>query len=70
MSWSRNTKWRQGSILAKKDFQEVNLTDIPPDTNLAIAISHDCDIANDSLTSEPAVEFIFARIVDRQDVVC
>lgn len=67
MPWSRNTNWRQGSILANKDFQAVGLTDIPPDANLAIAISHDCDIANDDLISEPAVEFIFARIVDKQD---
>jgi len=66
MPWSRNTKWRQGSVLVQKDFQAVGLglTDAP-DTGLAIAISHDCDIANDDLYIEPAVEFIFACILDQ-----
>jgi hypothetical protein len=64
MAWSRNTSWRQGSVLAQKDFQSLGLTD-SPDTNLAIAISHDCDIANDNLDVEPAVEFIFARILEQ-----
>ncbi len=62
MPWSRNTTWRQGSVLAQKDFQAVGWTGVP-DTDLAIAISHDCDIANDNLDVEPAVEFIFARIL-------
>jgi hypothetical protein len=62
MSWSRNTIWRQGSVLAQKDFQAVGLIDAPH-ADLAIAISHDCDIANDDLDAEPAVEFIFARIL-------
>jgi hypothetical protein len=64
MPWSRNTTWRQGSVLAQKDFQAVGLTDAP-DADLAIAISHDCDIANDNLDTEPAVEFIFARILEQ-----
>lgn len=66
MPWSRNTAWRQGSVLAQKDFQAVGLTDIP-DTDLAIAISHDCDIANGNLDAEPAVEFIFARILEQRN---
>ncbi|MGL5058541.1 MAG: hypothetical protein ACRC62_01070, partial [Microcoleus sp.] len=66
MPWSRNTRWRQGSVLARKDFQVVGLTDMP-DAALAIAISHDCDIANDNLDAEPAVEFIFARILEQSN---
>jgi hypothetical protein len=66
MPWSRNTKWRQGGVLARKDFQAVGLTDMP-DNALAIAISHDCDIANDNLNAEPAVEFIFARILEQHN---
>ncbi|WP_052128805.1 hypothetical protein [Neosynechococcus sphagnicola] len=62
MPWSRNTIWRQGSVLAQKDFQSVGLTNAL-DTELAIAISHDCDIANDNLDTEPVVEFIFSRIL-------
>jgi hypothetical protein len=66
MPWSRNTIWRQSSLLAQKDFQAVGLTD-KPDTDLAIAISHDCDIANDNLETEPAVEFIFSRILENHN---
>jgi hypothetical protein len=69
MAWSRNTTWRQGSILAQKDFQSVGLH-TPPRTDVAIAISHDCDIANDNVDSEPAVEFIYARILDKPDGNC
>lgn len=66
MPWSRNTIWRQGSVLAQKDFQTVGLTDEPA-ADLAIAISHDCDIANDNMDAEPAVEFIFSRILEKRD---
>ena len=66
MPWSRNTSWRQGSVLAQKDFQAVGLTDAP-NADLAVAISHDCDIANDNLEAEPAVEFIFARILEQTE---
>ena len=44
----------------------MGLTDAP-DTDLAVTISHDCDIANDNLDAEPDVEFIFARILSEQD---
>lgn len=62
MPWFRNTTWRQGSVLAQEDFQAVGLA-YEPNVDLAIAISHDCDIANDKLDTEPAVEFIFSRIL-------
>ncbi len=67
MTWSRNTSWRQGSVLAQKDFQSVGLTNISADIHFAIAISHDCDIANDNLGVEPAVEFIFASILEQHN---
>ena len=66
MPWSRNTSWRQGSVLAPKDFQAVDLT-AAPESTLAIAISHDCDIANDNLEAEPAVEFILAGRIEQHD---
>ncbi len=69
MPWYRDTVWRQGSVLAQRDFQAVGLTDAP-DADLAITISHDCDIANDNLDVEPAVEFIFARILEECDGNC
>jgi hypothetical protein len=63
MPWSRHTIWRQGSVLTQTDFESAGLTNTG-DENLAIAISHDCDIANDNLDIEPSIEFIFARILD------
>jgi hypothetical protein len=67
MNWSRqSTLWKQGSILARENFQEVELVNVA-DADLAVAISHDCDIANDNLDAEPAVEFILARIVEKRD---
>lgn len=66
MPWSRNTIWRQGSVLTQKDFPAIGLAN-ESDVDLAIAISHDCDIANDNLDIEPAVEFIFARVLDQRD---
>jgi hypothetical protein len=69
MPWSRDTLWRQGRVLLRKDFLAVGLSD-PSDADLAIAISHDCDIANDDLDAEPAVEFILARVVEKEDGNC
>lgn len=66
MPWSRNTLWKQGSVLAKENFPTVGLVN-EMDAELAVAVSHDCDIANDNLDAEPAVEFIFASIVDQQN---
>jgi len=59
MTCSRN-------VLAQEDFRAVGLTD-EPTADLAIAISHDCDIANDNLDTEPAVEFIFSRILEEHN---
>jgi hypothetical protein len=69
MPWHRDTLWRQGSVLLSKNFQTVILSDAS-DIDLAVAISHDCDIANDNLDAEPAVEFILARIIEREDGNC
>jgi hypothetical protein len=70
MHWSRNTLWRQGSVLSNENFTAACLTN-PNNFDLAIAISHDCDIANDKITNgmyvEPVVEFVFARIIEKQD---
>ncbi len=69
MPWSRSTVWRQGSILARKDFQVVGLPN-HSEAEVAIVISHDCDIANDNLNIEPSVEFIIARIIAENDGNC
>jgi hypothetical protein len=69
MPWSRNTLWKQGSVLAKENFIKVGLEN-EIDADLAVVVSHDCDIANDNLEAEPAIEFIFASIVDQQNGNC
>ncbi|MBE9061007.1 hypothetical protein IQ256_08470 [cf. Phormidesmis sp. LEGE 11477] len=61
--------WRQGSILARKDFQVVGLSD-DSEAEVAVVISHDCDIANNNLNVEPSVEFIIARIIAENDGNC
>jgi hypothetical protein len=66
MLWSRNTSWRQGSILTQKDFLEAGLLDSCP-YGLAVAISHDCDIANDNLDIEPFVEFVYAQRIGEKN---
>lgn len=64
MPWSRNTLWRQGNILTRNDFEKVGLPETP-DVALALAISHDCDIANEDLGMEPVVEFILANVIEQ-----
>jgi len=64
MAWSRKTLWRQGHVLAQEDFQTANLTDTC-DADLAVVISHSCDIASDRLDLEPDVEFILARRLEQ-----
>lgn len=66
MPWSRNTLWQQGSVLAKENFARVGLTNAI-EADLAVAVSHDCDIANDNLEAEPAIEFIFGCLVNEQN---
>jgi hypothetical protein len=69
MLWSRNTSWRQGSILAHKDFLEAGLPD-SCSYDLAVAISHDCDIANDNMDAEPFVEFVYAKRIEEKNGNC
>lgn len=58
----RGTHWRQGSILKEEDAQSLGL--VEPDTGeLAILISHDCDIPNQT---EPDLEFIVGTVVDTE----
>jgi hypothetical protein len=66
MPWSRNTSWKQGSILASKDFLAIGLPPYCP-YPLAMVVSHDCDIANDRLDVEPFVEFVLARNIVEQN---
>jgi len=65
MPWSRETKWRQGCILSPENVVALDLN-VNDETCYALAISHDCDIANDD-SAEPFVEFITARMISKVD---
>jgi hypothetical protein len=68
--WDRDTPWRQGRALTSKSSVALGLVpEQAADSNLAIVISHDCDLAQ--LTdSEPHVEIIVAQRVEAGDGNC
>lgn len=66
MPWTRDTPWRQGAILSSEHFPQLGL-DAPDGNLLAVAISHDCDITNDNLATEPFVEFVIAKAIEKHD---
>jgi hypothetical protein len=63
-SWTRETPWRQGHILADAAVKNLGLLhpDFPQDT-CVVVIGHDCDLANCTPSAEPDVEIIVGRIV-------
>ncbi len=66
--WTRDTPWRQGHILTCEAAQALGLTHPEtPDSTCVVVISHDCDLANDALQSEPDVEVIVGRHLPKGD---
>lgn len=66
--WTRDTSWRQGHVLppdAAARFGLMNAAD--PSSTCAVVITHDCDLANDSLDAEPYVEVIVGRTVGAEN---
>ncbi len=64
MTWSRDTLWSQGGVLSQPSLGALHPAAAA--APLAIAISHSCDIANDS-AKEPQVEFVLGKWVSRTD---
>ncbi|MES9879365.1 MAG: hypothetical protein ABW185_00595, partial [Sedimenticola sp.] len=62
----RETVWRQGSLLSADNLRQLGIINGEEDF-IAIAISHDCDIANDNLDQEPVVEFAIGQFIDEPD---
>lgn len=66
MAWDRNTPWRQGHVLPPEALHAFGL--IPAATDaasvFAVVISHDCDLANDDMGSEPHAEVIVGRLIE------
>ena len=58
-TWTRNTQWRQGHVLTQECVKELGLVNPDAaDCTCVVVISHDCDLANDDLQTEPNVEVI------------
>ena len=67
-TWSRDTQWRQGHVLTSETALALGLSHpIAPESTCVIVISHDCDLANDTLQIEPDVEVIVGRNVHKGD---
>jgi hypothetical protein len=63
-----NIKWRQGSIcLASALVDKLPEDDRYHGYEICIAITHDCDIANDDFEKEPFIEFLPAKFLDREN---
>lgn len=66
--WTRKTRWRQGSFFTTEAIEQFGLCNsIDTKATCAVVISHDCDLANDNLETEPCVEFIVGRLIDQSD---
>lgn len=71
IAWTRLTPWRQGSVVPSE--AAVNLQLVKPEeaeAAVVIVISHDCDLANDNLETEPYVEVIIGRRIDKTNGNC
>jgi hypothetical protein len=66
--WTRETSWRQGHVLLPETVSALNLQhQESPDETCVVVVSHDCDIAQDNLVTEPHVEVIIGRRLARVD---
>ncbi len=66
LAWTRDTTWRQGQVLSVDALDAIGLRHgTEPDATCVVVISHDCDLANDNLASEPSVEIILGRVVPK-----
>lgn len=67
-TWTRETPWRQGHLLTPEAALAFGFSHPEsPDSTCVVVISHDCDLANDTLTIEPDVEVIVGRRVQKGD---
>jgi hypothetical protein len=67
MAWTRDTPWRQGSIIAATDAVALKLVAEVDRTSIGVVVSHDCDLAVEDLDEEPDVEVMIGRRVEMPD---
>ena len=66
-NWTRNTPWRQGSLLTVETAKAVNvLHPEDPDGSVVIVATHNCDLAQ-LPDKEPYVEVIVGRKIHKLD---
>lgn len=68
MAWNRDTSWRQGHVLPAEALTALGLT--ASADAIAVVISHDCDLANDDMSTEPCVELIVGRLIPKVSGDC
>jgi hypothetical protein len=62
LAWTRETRWRQGSVLTPECVTKLKLPGKDGAT-VAVVVSHDCDIASD-IEVEPNIEVLVGRRID------
>ena len=67
--WTRQMPWRQGALLQPDQLQRLPVADMPTEA-WGVVVSHDCDLANDDLDTEPDVEVILAQRIQTPDGNC
>ncbi|MBM1142718.1 hypothetical protein GN155_002930 [Alcanivorax sp. ZXX171] len=65
-SWTRDTPWRQGSLIGRDDLISLGV-DVEEWHEAAVVISHDCDLAHDRLEHEPWAELILLQRLRQYD---
>lgn len=60
----RDTKWRQGDLLADEEAYAMGLVEAINSNRYIVVISHDCDLPSEA---EPFVEVIVGRLVQAPD---
>ena len=61
--WSRNTPWRQGSLLSLSAIEGLELSHPEQGSETVVIVaSHDCDISQD-VAVEPIVEVVVGRVL-------
>lgn len=64
--WNRETPWRQGHLIDKKALAALGLNANNESGIIAIIITHDCDLAQDSAV-EPTVEILQGKLINALD---
>ncbi len=66
--WTRETSWRQGTVLRPDDAARLGLRHaVAPSDTCVVVVSHHCDLMIDDISVEPDVEVIVGRRLREAD---